>query len=73
MSGMKCNIGNYGPADDWKCDGETTNKSGTCDSCAKAGWTANPQKVAFTIANDLELSGKVQIESPIQPNSNPNN
>ena len=52
---------------DWKCDLETSNADGMCDSCRAAGWIVDPTIIAQEIAKDPLLKDKIQIQSPIQP------
>lgn len=67
---MKCVIPPKDPndktADDWHCQGETTNPDGVCDGCKAFGWTTDPSEIAAAIAEDPELSKMINIVSPIQ-------
>ena len=65
---MKCTIPTMEDGTrDWKCDLETNNKDGVCDSCKAFGWTTDPAEIREAILNDPLLREKVNILSPIQP------
>lgn len=65
---MKCTIPTFEDGTrDWKCDGETTNKNGICDSCTEFGWINDPTEIANAIAADPLFRDQVDIVSPIQP------